>query len=114
MYDALSKFPAFNLPNWTSVAVKEAKPPWIRPVVASNESKKITTFFPSHWTREKVAESIHEAYDDFIARNEKPTTNKEGVSIVHGFNKEKVKIEMYITSDNIMQTAYPLLNKNEQ
>ena len=79
--------------------------------VVNKQTKQISTFFPSDWTKERVMESIHEAHNDFIARNENPIPNKDGIYIVHGFTKEDIKIELYINCDGdecIVDRAYPL------
>ncbi len=76
--------------------------------IINNQTKQISTFFPSSWTQEKVMASIREAYDNFVARGENSIPNKDGVYIIHGFTKENVKIEMYIKSDGTIDHAYPL------
>ncbi len=58
------------------------------------------TFFPQHWSREKVISKILEAYDHFIKTGAKNyELNRNGTYTVTGFIDEGVKIQMYITKN---------------
>jgi hypothetical protein len=72
-------------------------------------AKKGATFFPTHWSREKVISKIHEAYDNFIKSGVKITLEKDGKYIVNGLTTEGIEIEIYITQKGKITTAYPIL-----
>lgn len=76
------------------------------------EGKKVKdagTFFPAEWSREKVIEKIYEAYNDFIKSGVKINPERDGKYIVNGFIKEGIEIEMHITQNGRVVTAYPIL-----
>ena len=67
-------------------------------------------FFPAHWTREKVISKIQEAYNDFKKRNVNPPLNHKGKYTIRGFTYEGIEIEMILTTDGTIKTAYPILD----
>jgi hypothetical protein len=68
------------------------------------------TFFPSHWTPEKVTNKINEAYDNFKKSNTAPILNCKGRYTIRGFTREGIEIEMIVTKDAEIQTAYPIID----
>jgi hypothetical protein len=73
-----------------------------------NMVKKTAIFFPAHWSRKKVIETIYEAYENFI-KSDATAEIEKGKYLVRGFTNEKVTIEMYITQKGRIITAYPIL-----
>lgn len=67
------------------------------------------TFYPSTWTPKKVADSIGEAYMNFIKSGATPLLKDDGKYIITGFCKDKIKIKMIITEVGKIVTAYPIL-----
>jgi hypothetical protein len=68
------------------------------------------TFFPSHWPREKVMSKISEAYDNFKRSNLTPILNCKGRYTLRGFTREGIEIEMIMTQDAEIRTAYPIID----
>ncbi len=78
--------------------------------VIINGIQRPKTFFPQHWSHEKVISKILEAYDHFIKNGAKNyELGKDGKYFVTGFIDEGVKIEMYITKKGQIVSAYPVL-----
>ena len=73
------------------------------------EIKRGKTFFPSDWSREKVINAIYEAYENFMQSGVPPLLAKNGKYELSGFTKEGIKIEMYITKNGRVTTAYPIV-----
>jgi hypothetical protein len=71
---------------------------------------KEISFFPTHWSREKVVSAIYEAYDEFVKSGRIAELGSDGKYFFDGFTKDGVKIEMYMTQNCKITTAYPLLN----
>ena len=67
-------------------------------------------FFPAHWTQEKVISKIQEAYGDFKRKNINLPFNHRGNYIIRGFIREGIEIEMVLTMDNTIRSAYPILD----
>ena len=67
------------------------------------------TFFPQHWPREEVVRKIGEAYDDFIKSGAIVKRETGGKYIISGFTNEGIEIEMYITKNGQITTAYPIV-----
>jgi hypothetical protein len=76
---------------------------------SAGEIKRGKTFFPSDWSREKVISAIYEVYENFIQSGVRPLLAKDGKYELSGFTKEGIKIEMYITQNGTIATAYPKL-----
>jgi hypothetical protein len=70
---------------------------------------KHITFFPSHWTREQVISKIYEAYNNFIKSGVQPILEKNQQYRISGFTQEGINIEMFITKNGVISTAYPIL-----
>ncbi len=70
--------------------------------------KQVATFFPSHWSRQKVIETIYEAYGNFL-KSGVAAELKKGKFLVKGLTNDGVTIEMYLTQSGQIVTAYPLL-----
>jgi len=68
------------------------------------------TFFPSDWTHEKVISKINEAYNNFKKSNITPVLNWKGKYTIRGFTKEGIEIEMIMTQNAEIQTAYPIID----
>jgi hypothetical protein len=75
-----------------------------------NKVKQIATFFPAHWSREKVISKIHEAYNDFLKNGAKDFVKRDGKYFALGTIEEGIVIEMSITLKGKMVTAYPILS----
>jgi hypothetical protein len=71
------------------------------------ESVKEITFFPAHWSRKEVISKIYEAYDNFIKENAVAELKPDGKFRLQGLTNEGVTIEMYITQQGKITTAYP-------
>lgn len=71
--------------------------------------KKSATFFPSHWSREKVISKIYEAYDNFVNSGAKDWAKRGEKYVVEGSITEGVKIRMFITKKGLITSAYPIL-----
>lgn len=67
------------------------------------------TFFPQHWSREKVVSKIYEAYDNFIKSGAIPELNNKGKYVINGYTNEGIEIQMFITKNGQMATAYPIV-----
>ncbi len=74
--------------------------------IFNNNFVKNNSFFPPNWTHEEVAEAIFEAYDNADKLN---AVIKKGKYILEGFTKQGIKIEMAITKNGKITTAYPRL-----
>lgn len=70
---------------------------------------KEITFFPSHWSRKQVMNAVIEAYDNFKSTGRIPQMRSDGKFLIKGFTKEGIEIEMYITQNMLITTAYPVL-----
>jgi len=66
------------------------------------------TFFPQHWSREKVISKIYEAYESFIKSGVIPL-EKGGKYIIEGLTQEGINIRMFITKNGQVATAYPIV-----
>jgi hypothetical protein len=67
------------------------------------------TFFPVTWSRKQVMDAIVEAYDNFKATGAKGLKSPDGKWVIQGITKEGIKIEMCITENALVKTAYPIL-----
>lgn len=67
------------------------------------------TFFPANWSQEKVINAIYEAYNDFARRGYHYTLMPDGKYLLKGTIKEGIEIEMYVTKNGKIVTAYPRL-----
>ena len=65
------------------------------------------TFFPAHWSREKVINSIYEAYTNFMNSGVVPMARPDGKYLIKGFANDGMEIEMFITKNAKVTTAYP-------
>ena len=65
------------------------------------------TFFPADWSRKEVIDKIHEAYRNAI-KNGIPKLENDGKYRLRGYTSEGIKIEMHITQNGHMKTAYPI------
>ncbi len=74
--------------------------------------KKMRTFFPQHWTPEKVISKILEAYDHFTNNGSKNYEQlPNGTYLVTGLIEEGIELEIHITKEGQMTFIYPLLYK---
>jgi hypothetical protein len=79
-------------------------------IIINGVLKKNKTFFPQHWTREKVISKILEAYDDFIVKGAKTfELCSDGKYEFEGLTSEGIKIQLYLTKNGQITSAYPLL-----
>ena len=67
------------------------------------------TFFPQDWTRTEVVRKIGEAYDDFINKGAIIYGESGGKYIIRGMTQEGIEIEMFITKNGQITTAYPIV-----
>lgn len=72
---------------------------------------KNVTFFPAEWPRDKVINKIYEAYDNFIKNGATGYIEKGNKYVIRGKIKEGIEIEMYITKNGNIVTAYPILER---
>ena len=68
------------------------------------------TFFPAHWSREKVISKITEAYEEFLKTEENGAKRLNGNYIIAGIIDEGVVIRMHIDTEKaLIINAYPIL-----
>jgi hypothetical protein len=67
------------------------------------------TFFPQDWPRKKVISKIYEAYENFTQSGAIAKNELGGKYIIRGITQEGIEIEMFITKDGQMTTAYPIV-----
>jgi Bacterial EndoU nuclease len=67
------------------------------------------TFFPAYWPQQKVVEKIHEAYEYAKQRKGSILLSKNGIYRLEGKTDCGITIEMFLTKDAQITTAYPLL-----
>jgi hypothetical protein len=70
---------------------------------------KFSSFFPAEWSREKVINKIYEAYDNFMKNGANARQLPNGRYLAQGLTSEGIKIDMHITKEAVMKTAYPVL-----
>ena len=70
--------------------------------------KQNRAFFPQHWSREDVAKKIWEAYEN--KSGIKPILQDNGTYKIKGLTSEGILIEMCITQNGTMNTAYPFFD----
>jgi len=73
--------------------------------------KRMSTFFPAHWSREKVMHTIYAAYDHFIESGAIAKLGDDGKFKIKGLIPEGIEIEMILTQKGKLITAYPLLKQ---
>lgn len=69
------------------------------------------SFFPADWSQEQIVSAIYEAYANFIQNGALYRWDKGGKYIAEGLCEAKVKIEMFITKNGLITTAYPILQE---
>jgi hypothetical protein len=79
-------------------------------IVDNNVRVPNRTFFPAHWTQEQVTSKIYEAYANFKKSGITPVLNYKGKYTIRGFTKENIEIEMILTTDAEIKTAYPIID----
>jgi hypothetical protein len=67
------------------------------------------SFFPSHWSREKVVDKIYEAYNYFVKSKAALKTERDGKYLITGFTSEGIEIKMHMTKNGVITSAYPIL-----
>jgi hypothetical protein len=67
------------------------------------------TFFPAHWSREQVIHKIYEVYENFIKSGSKPNLASNGKYIIKGTIEEGIGIEIRITKNGHIRTAFPTI-----
>jgi Bacterial EndoU nuclease len=67
------------------------------------------TFFPAHWSRKEVIEKIYSVCEDFISSGMQPILTKGDKYLIKHIIEEGVELEMYITKNGRIVTAYPVL-----
>jgi hypothetical protein len=68
---------------------------------------KEITFFPAEWSREQVINCIYEAYDNFVEKGCAFEALGNGKYKVEALTKQGIKIEMYVTKNGLIASAYP-------
>jgi hypothetical protein len=76
-----------------------------------NVVKQTATFFPAHWSRKKVIETIYEAYENFIKNGLQPVLESSGKYRIDAPINNAVKIRMIITRNGVVKTAYPIFER---
>ncbi len=66
------------------------------------------TFFPAHWTREQVIETIIEAYN-IGKKAGKIIYQTNGTYLIEGITKSGIKIQIYLSKTGKITSAYPIL-----
>lgn len=82
---------------------------YLADIIVDNARVPGKTFFPQNWSREKTISKIHEAYDNFIKNGATAYVEKRGKYVLQGMTEEGIKIEMYITRNGQILTAYPVV-----
>ena len=72
-------------------------------------AKSSATFFPAHWSQEKVMETILEAYNKFIQSGKQIKLEKGGKYLIDVAIEENVRIHIHITQNGLITSAYPVL-----
>jgi hypothetical protein len=72
-------------------------------------AKRTVTLFPAHWSREKVMNKICEAYNNWKNSGVEPVLVKGDKYRIKGIIEEGIEIEMLITKNMRIVTAYPIL-----
>jgi len=67
------------------------------------------TFFPAIWSRKQVMAAIFEAYDNFKKSGIEPVLRNDLKYKIRGITKEGIEIEMYVTQNMLITSAYPIL-----
>jgi|GEM_PF-3423133 len=67
------------------------------------------TFFPMTWSRQQVIDAIVEVYDNFKLTGLGAELQKDGKWLVEGTTKGGLTIQMTITQNSLITTAYPIL-----
>jgi len=81
-----------------------------RLLVNGKPAKHEASFFPAHWTREQVIDTILEAYDNFADNKiTKSIENGKEILEMSELTKINIKIEFLITKTGKIITAYPKL-----
>lgn len=71
--------------------------------------KHEASFFPSHWSREKVVNKIYEAYNNSIKSEATLKAERDGKYLIKGFTSEGIEIKMHMTKNGVITSAYPIL-----
>lgn len=69
---------------------------------------KDKTFFPAHWSREKVVGIICEAYDNFIKDGAKFIEVPGGKYRIDSYIQNGIDIRMFMTENGLVTSAYPI------
>lgn len=70
---------------------------------------KDKTFFPAHWSRNKVVNTIYEAYDNFVKSGVKAVLKGNGKYEIKSVTKDGIDIIMYVTKKGLITSAYPII-----
>ena len=70
-------------------------------------SKKLSTFFPSTWSRQMVQQKIVEAYNYARNHNYIPQPQRNNTFALTGFTKEGIEIKIIINQRGRVITAFP-------
>jgi len=73
-------------------------------IIEGVKKKKISTFFPQHWTEAQVEQAIAEAYQTKIQSPRSPL-------VFEGSSRSGIKIEFLISPQGVLHAAYPLYKK---
>ena len=74
-------------------------------------NKKLSTFFPSTWTRQMVQQKIVEAYNYARDHHYAPEAQRNNTFALVGFTKEGIEIKIIINQKGRVITAFPLWPK---
>lgn len=70
--------------------------------INGKEKNAFSSFFPKNWTMQQVIDTINEAYDN---------KQLESGNIYNGKTKSGVTVQMYLTENHKIISAFPLYNR---
>jgi len=110
-YDNLNKIQHRGLIDFSEIAVDQNGFYSARLFFEGYPIKHEATFFPAHWSKRQVIESIIEAYDDFISNGAKPLGFRNNHYTIQGACLNNVTLEIIISTSGRIKTVYPILRK---
>jgi len=82
-------------------------------VLNQGDFVKNITFFPAHWTREKVISKIYEAYNNFKEGVDVLELKSDGKYLMRCVTNEGIEIEIFVTKNGLITTVYPTMKLGE-
>lgn len=70
--------------------------------IEGKEKNAFSSFFPKNWTMQQIVDAINEAYEN---------KKLESGNIYNGKTKSGITVQMYLTENNKIISAFPLYNR---